>query len=137
MPLCETLGVRAEQFTPDEVRLALEWSHGLCTTNGLIHGGVLMALADAAGGACAYLNLPEDASGTATIESKTNFFGAVRDGTVTAASRPLHIGSSSIVIETDLWATGGRHVAKVLQTQLVLRPQTAGRSRSDNDEGQS
>ena len=56
---------------------------------GVLHGGAIMSLADSGGGLCAFLNLPEDAKGTATIESKTNFFGAVRDGHVTATSRPL------------------------------------------------
>jgi 1,4-dihydroxy-2-naphthoyl-CoA hydrolase len=37
-----------------------------------------IALADWTGGFCAYLNLAEGASGTATIESKTNVFAAVR-----------------------------------------------------------
>ena len=47
---------------------------------GLLHGGVLMGLADAVGAYCAFLNLPEGSAATATIESKTNFFAAVRAG---------------------------------------------------------
>jgi 1,4-dihydroxy-2-naphthoyl-CoA hydrolase len=82
MPYCATLGVRAERYAPEEVALALDWAPGLCTTNGILHGGVIMSLADAAGGACAMLSLPDGASGTTTIESKTNFLGAVRSGTV-------------------------------------------------------
>jgi 1,4-dihydroxy-2-naphthoyl-CoA hydrolase len=80
-----------------------------------------MALADSAGGLCAFLNLPAGSAGTATIESKTNFFGAVRDGTVVAAARPLHTGSTTIVIETEVRA-GDRLVAKTTQTQAVKRP---------------
>jgi uncharacterized protein (TIGR00369 family) len=120
MPLCATLGVRAQSYGPDDVSLALDWSERLCTGGGILHGGVLMALADSAGGACAFLNLPEGAGGTATIESKTNFLAAVRSGTVTATSRPLHVGSRTIVVETEVRADGGRLVAKVTQTQAVL-----------------
>ncbi len=58
-----------------------------------------MALADSARGACALLNLPEDASGTATIESKTNFLGAVRSATITTTSTPLHAGGTTIVVD--------------------------------------
>ena len=79
-----------------------------------------MGLADSTGGFCAFLNLPEDAAGTATIESKTNFFSAVRSGRVEARSRPLHRGSRTIVVETDLFDEGGKHVARVTQTQAVL-----------------
>jgi uncharacterized protein (TIGR00369 family) len=122
MPFCATLGARADTYTPQEVALSLDWAPGLCTTGGILHGGVMMALADSAGGGCAMLNLPEDASGTATIESKTNFLGAVRSGTITATATPLHVGGTTIVVETSVRHSSGRLVAKVTQTQMVLRP---------------
>ena len=84
MPLCATLGVRADKYAADEVVLTLDWAPALCTTGGILHGGAIMAVADSAGAACAFLNLPKDATGTATIESKTNFLGAVRAGSVKA-----------------------------------------------------
>jgi uncharacterized protein (TIGR00369 family) len=118
MPLGTTLGIRTGGG-PDEVEATLEWAPELCTAAGVLHGGVLMALADSAGGVCAFLNLPEGAY-TATIESKTNFFGAVREGTVLARSRPLHRGRTTIVVETDLFASDGRHVARTTQTQAIL-----------------
>jgi 1,4-dihydroxy-2-naphthoyl-CoA hydrolase len=119
MSLCRTLGMRAEAFTKDEVRLAMDWSDDLLTAGGALHGGALMALADATGGACAFLNLPEGAAGTSTIESKTNFLGGVRTGTVTATARPLYVGRTTIVVETELHAAG-KLVGKTTQTQAVL-----------------
>jgi|TARA_R100000005_G_scaffold96247_2_gene81743 uncharacterized protein (TIGR00369 family) len=124
MPLCKTLGIKAEKLAADEVVFTLDWAPGLCTSNGMIHGGTVMALADSAGGAAAFANLPEGASGTSTIESKTNFLGAVREGTVTARAKPLHVGGSTIVIETELRNDAGKLIAKVTQTQTVLRPRT-------------
>lgn len=120
MPFCATLGIRAEKYSADQVVLALDWAPSLCTSNGLMHGGAIIALADSAGGACAALNLPSDATGTATIESKTNFLGAVRSGTARATSTPLHRGGTTIVIETEVRAAD-KLVAKVTQTQIVLR----------------
>jgi uncharacterized protein (TIGR00369 family) len=126
MPFCAQLGVRGVTWEPDLVELELDWHESLCTTGGLVHGGVLMALADSCGAACAAVNLPEGAIGTSTIESKTNFLGAVREGTVRAVSRPLHAGSSTIVIETELRVVDGgvlgKLVGKTTQTQSVLRP---------------
>jgi 1,4-dihydroxy-2-naphthoyl-CoA hydrolase len=118
MPLGATLGIRMFGG-PDEVDATLEWAPGLCTAAGVLHGGVLMALADSSGGVCAFLNLPAGAT-TATIESKTNFLGAIRGGTVLARSRPLHVGKSTIVVETDLFDASGRRVARTMQTQAVL-----------------
>jgi 1,4-dihydroxy-2-naphthoyl-CoA hydrolase len=121
MPLCRTLGMRAVTGAPGKVAVELDWSAELCTTGGALHGGVIMALADSAGGMCAYLNLPDGAQGTSTIESKTNFLGTVRDGVVTATATPLHVGNTTIVVETDVTRADGKRVAKVIQTQVVLR----------------
>ena len=120
VPLCATLGITADTFRPDEVVLSLDWAPTLCTGNDVLHGGMVMALADSAGGVCAFLNLPEGAGGTATIESKTNFLAATRSGTIKAHSRPLHIGKRVIVLETEVRGDNGKLVAKVLQTQAIL-----------------
>ena len=120
MPYAATLGLEVIAASKDEVRAAVEWEERLTTAAGILHGGVLMGLADTTGAYCAYLNLPEGSTATATIESKTNFFAAVRSGRVEARSRPLHRGSRTIVVETDLFDEGGKHVARVTQTQAVL-----------------
>jgi len=120
MPLAGTLGLEVVTASPDEVHMRLEHQDRLCTAGGILHGGALMSLADSAGGLCAFLNLPEGATSTATIESKTNFFRAVRDGHVDATSRVLHSGRTTIVVETDLRDAAGKHVARVTQTQAVL-----------------
>jgi uncharacterized protein (TIGR00369 family) len=119
MPLGTTLGIRTFGDA-EEVEATLEWAPELCTAAGVLHGGVLMSLADAAGGVCAFLNLPAGAAGTATIESKTNFLGAVREGAVTARARPLHVGKTTIVVETDVYDAAGRRIARTTQTQAVL-----------------
>ena len=118
MPLGTTLGIRTFGG-PEEIEATLEWRPELCTSAGVLHGGVLMALADSAGAVCAFANLP-DGGRTVTIESKTNFFGAVRDGEVRARSRPLHRGRTTIVVETDLFDANGKHVGRTTQTQAVL-----------------
>ena len=100
--------------------LSLDWAPNLCTGNDVLHGGIVMALADSAGGVCAFLNLREGAGGTATIESKTNFIAATRGGTVKAQSRPLHVGKRVIVLETEVRGDDGKLAAKVLQTQAIL-----------------
>jgi 1,4-dihydroxy-2-naphthoyl-CoA hydrolase len=119
MPFAHALGVALESAAKDEVRGRLPWAPERCTAGGVLHGGALITLADSVGAICAYLNLPEGAT-TATIESKTNFFRAVRDGHVDAVARPLHVGRTSIVVQTQLADGGGNPVAVVIQTQAVL-----------------
>ena len=119
MPFAEGLGVEVVAAAKEEVRGRLAWSPERCTAGGVLHGGALMSLADSLGALCAFLNLPEGAT-TATLESKTNFFRAVRDGHVEAVSRPLHVGRTSIVVQTKLRDAQERPVAIVIQTQAVL-----------------
>ncbi|HEX4109022.1 MAG TPA: PaaI family thioesterase [Solirubrobacteraceae bacterium] len=119
MPLAELLGIELLEAAPEEVRGALAYRPALCTAGGVLHGGTLMAFADTIGALCAFLNLPEGA-GTATISSATNMLRAVRGGAVLASSRPLHVGRSVIVAQTDLRDEGERLVAQVTQTQAVL-----------------
>lgn len=121
MPLCKTLGMVAVAADARQVVLQLDYDETLCTAAGLMHGGVLMALADSAGAMCAFLNLPDGATGTATIESKTNMLGAVTAGVVTATTRPLQVGSRVIVVETESTCEG-QLVAKTIQTQIVKTP---------------
>jgi uncharacterized protein (TIGR00369 family) len=121
MPYGATLGIEPVSAEKSEVRARLAWSPERCTGGGLLHGGVLMSLADSTGGICAFLNLPAGA-GTTTIESKTNFLRGVRDGHVEATSRPIHTGRTVIVVETELHDAEGRLVAKTTQTQAVLQP---------------
>src|SRR5207302_8835799 len=118
MPFAALLGIELLEARPELVRGRLEWAPERCTAGGLLHGGALMALADSCGGVCAFLNLPEGASGTATIESKTNFLRAVRGGGLTATTRPLHAGRTLIVLETELARDDGKLAAKVIQTQI-------------------
>ena len=121
MPFARELGIEVTAATHDEVRGRIAWSERLCTAGGVLHGGVLMAFADTLGASCAFLNLPEGAL-TTTIESKTNFFRAVREGHVEGLARPLHVGRSTIVVQTDLNDATGRRVAQVTQTQAVIAP---------------
>jgi uncharacterized protein (TIGR00369 family) len=120
MPFAAGLGMEVMGAAPEEVRGRVAWAAERCTTAGLIHGGLLMAFADSLGAICAFLNLPEGAGGTSTVESKTNFFRAVRQGNVVGVTRPLHVGRRFIVVQTDITDDGGRRVAQVTQTQAVL-----------------
>jgi uncharacterized protein (TIGR00369 family) len=119
MPLTELLGIRFVEGSNAVVVAELDYRPELCTGGGVLHGGMVMTLADTAGAACAFLNLPAGA-GTSTIESKTNFLRSVRSGTVRATSRPLHVGRTVVVVETDV-TEGDRLAARVIQTQAVLR----------------
>ena len=120
MPLARTLGMETLLATASEVRARITVNDALCTSGDVLHGGVIMALADSTGALCAFLNLPAGAAGTTTMESKTNFLRAVRGGSIEARSTPLHTGRTMIVVVTDVLRDDGKLAARVTQTQAVL-----------------
>ncbi len=119
MPFASALGVELVDAQPDRVVATMPWSDDKTTIGGRLHGGAIMAFADTIGAVCSFLNLPAGAT-TSTIESKTNFFRGLGGGTLTATSTPLHVGSTTIVVRTDLVDDRGKAVASVTQTQIVL-----------------
>ena len=119
MPFARTCGIELTEAGPDRVTGFVPWAPERCTADDVMHGGVIMSLADSLGAACAFLNLPEGAR-TSTIESKANFFRGVRAGSAHGTTHPLHVGRSTIVVQTDVTDDEGRPVSQVTQTQVVL-----------------
>ena len=121
MPFAELKGVTFTEADRDRVVARMLVRPDLCTLNHTIHGGAVMAFADSVGAAATVINLPEDAKGTTTIESKTNFIGGAREGTtVIATATPVHRGRRTQVWQTRLETEEGKLVAIVTQTQMVL-----------------
>lgn len=119
-PLAKLIGVEIVEATKARVTGRLVVRPEICTTFDTLHGGAIMAFADTLGATGAFLNLPPGA-GTTTMESKTNFIGAAKVGTVvTAESLPVHIGKSTSIWQTRITREDGKLVAVVTQTQMVL-----------------
>jgi uncharacterized protein (TIGR00369 family) len=121
MPFSRLMGVIVTAASKDAVEGEIIVREDLCTAGGIMHGGAIMAFADALGAVGAVASLPEGAGGTTTIESKTNFLGAAPVGaTVTGRAVPLKTGRRMSVWQTMITTADGKPVAVVIQTQLVL-----------------
>jgi uncharacterized protein (TIGR00369 family) len=121
MPFAELKGVTFVEAEPERVVARMLVRPDLCTLGHTIHGGAVMAFADSVGAAATVINLPPDAKGTTTIESKTNFVGGAKEGTtITATATPVHRGRRTQVWQTRIEGENGKLVAVVTQTQMVL-----------------
>ena len=121
MPFAELKGVTFTEASLDRVVAQMMVRPDLCTLGHGLHGGAVMALADSVGAAATLINLPEDAKGTTTLESKTNFIGPAKEGaTVIATATPIHRGRRTQVWQTRLETEEGKLVAVVTQTQMVM-----------------
>lgn len=118
MPFAHQLGLTLVEASPDRVIAELPWTPQLCTAGGVMHGGVLMSLADSAGALVAFLGLAEGQT-TATMSSATQLFRPVTDGIVRAVALPLHRGRTSVTVQTSLRGPGDRLVAQTTQIQAI------------------
>src|SRR5215470_615210 len=118
MPFADLLGVTLEEAGPDRVVALLPWERRLCTMTGILHGGVLMSLADTTGALVAFLGLAEGQT-TATITATTQMFRPVSTGTVRAVAVPLHRGRTTATVQTSLYDDTGRLVAQTTQIQTI------------------
>lgn len=117
--LSDLLGMRVVEATLDRVVAEMAIRDEVRTVGGALHGGTLMALADTVGATATALNLPPGAT-TTTLESKTNFFAAGRQGVVRAETTPLHRGKRTMVWQTRITDESGRLLSLTIQTQMVL-----------------
>ena len=118
MPFARQLGIVLDEAGADRVVARLDWSPELCTTAGLMHGGVLMSLADTAGALVTFLGLPDGAT-TATITSTSQLFRPVTAGTVRAIAVPVNRGRTTVTAQTSLFDSAERLVAQTTQIQAV------------------
>ncbi len=120
LPFAKLMGVEITAADKDRVEGRLTVREDLCTAGGILHGGAMMAFADSLGAVGAFLNLSPGVR-TTTLESKTNFIGSAKVGSVvTAVSTPLHVGRRSSVWQTRLEGDGGKLVALITQTQMTI-----------------
>lgn len=121
MPFAKLMGVQVIEASAERIVGELLVRDDLCTAGGALHGGAIMALADSLGAIGAFLSLPAGATGTTTIESKTNFLGGAKAGSIVRAeTTPAHRGKRTSVWQTKITNADGRAVALVIQTQMVL-----------------
>jgi len=121
-PFAHFLGIKLISVTPQRVESELLVREEFTNYNGVMHGGALMGYADNMGGLTSRQSL-KPGQRTTTIESKTNFFAGVAIGEIArSVSTPLHIGRSTIVVETRITRADGKLAAIVTQTQMVLNP---------------
>ena len=83
--------------------------------HGVVHGGILAALADTTAAIAAYTAVPRGVE-LATLEMKINFMESVPGGTVKADARVLRAGRNFIVTECEIFNESGSLAAKALLT---------------------
>jgi 1,4-dihydroxy-2-naphthoyl-CoA hydrolase len=120
LPFAALLGIEIVSAASDRIVAEMTVRREFCTRPDVLHGGALMAFADTLGALGTLANLTEG-SGTATVESKTNFISSAPVGArIVGEATPLHRGSRTMVWQTRITNAEGKLVAMVTQTQLIF-----------------
>jgi 1,4-dihydroxy-2-naphthoyl-CoA hydrolase len=120
LPFAALLGIEIVSAAADRIVAEMTVRGELCTRPAVLHGGAIMAFADTLGALGTLANLNE-VSGTATIESKTNFIGSAPVGArIVGEATPLHRGRRTMVWQTRVTTADRKLVAMVTQTQLIF-----------------
>jgi uncharacterized protein (TIGR00369 family) len=120
-----TLGARITEAEPGRVVLELEAGPQHRHGGGVVQGGVITQIADAAMG-MSLATLQEDGLWNTTIELKINFIRPVVSGRIRAVGRVVEIKQTLMFSEADVLDEQDRLVARASSTCLPV-PEGQGR----------
>ncbi|MBW6396737.1 hotdog fold thioesterase [Roseomonas sp. HJA6] len=101
-------GIRILEIGPDFIRADMPVDDRHVQPFGILHGGASVVLAETLGSVASQLTLPEDRRAVG-LEINANHVAAVPKGdTVTALCRPLHLGRTTQVWQTEIHRADGR-----------------------------
>ena len=121
----QTLGARITEAEPGRVVLELEAGPKHRHGGGVVQGGVITQIADAAMG-MSVATLQEDGLWNTTIELKINFIRPVISGRIRAVGRVVEIKQTLMFSEADVLDDQDRLVARASSTCLPV-PEGQGR----------
>ncbi len=115
----ETLGARISEAEPGRVVVELEAGPQHRHGGGVVQGGVITQIADAAMG-MSLATLQEDRIWNTTIELKINFIRPVVSGRIRAIGRVVEMKQTLMFGEADVLDEQGRLVARASSTCLAV-----------------
>lgn len=121
----QTLGARIAEAEPGRVVIELDAGPKHRQGAGVVQGGVITQIADAAMG-MSLATLQEDHIWNTTIELKINFLRPVREGTLRAVGRVIEIKQSLLFGEADVFDAQGHLIATASSTCMAV-PEGEGR----------
>ena len=111
----ELMGFALDHVEPGRAVLRLDVRPRHKQLHGVVHGGILAAMADTAAAISAYTVLPKGTT-LATVELSINYLEPVPEGRVKAEARVLRVGRNFVVAECEIRVQNGSLAAKALLT---------------------
>lgn len=112
------IGARLSAVEPGATEISLPYRDDLTQQKGFVHGGIIGMIADTACGYAAFSLMPADCS-LVTVEYKINILAPAR-GSLVARGEVVKTGRSLTVARAEVYAEGGKHIASMQQTLMML-----------------
>ena len=97
------IGVKYEEIGSDRCVLTLEIDEHHRQPYGLVHGGIYCVLAETAASIGAATHAMERGmNGAVGVSNSTDFYRAMREGTIRAVATPIHQGRSQQVWQVEM-----------------------------------
>lgn len=119
-PVAGLIGFRLTSFEDGVARMELQVGTQHHNPMGIVHGGVLCDLADAAMGVAIAATL-EDGEGFATLQLSASYLRSVREGLLIASGRVVHRGRSVCHAEAEVVDAERKTVARFTSAAMVTR----------------
>ena len=118
--LVEHLGIEITAIGADFLTAKMPVDQRTVQPFGLLHGGASVALAETLGSIAALLCVNQAEKVCVGLEINANHMRSARSGHVTGTARPLHIGGTTQVWQTEIVDEGARLVCVSRMTLAVL-----------------
>lgn len=118
--LVEHLGIEVTAIGEDFITAKMPVDARTLQPQGLLHGGASVALAETLGSIAAALCVNGAEKVCVGLEINANHVRSARNGSVTGTARPLHIGGTTQVWQTEIVDEGARLVCVSRMTLAVL-----------------
>ncbi|MBX8635082.1 MAG: PaaI family thioesterase [Thermoplasmata archaeon] len=117
-PYLRSLDVQVLEMEKGHAKLMLPGSDRVLRHGGIVNGGAICTLMDAAGGtATATVNTGKN---QVTIELKVNFLEPVKKGNMYCAAEVIRAGKNIVVVKMDLTDADGVLCASGIGTWMIL-----------------
>jgi len=118
--MVEHLGIEFIEIGPDFIKARMPVDARTRQPIGLLHGGASAALAETLASTAANLVVNSDSQFCVGLEINANHVRACKQGFVTGTTRPLHLGQTTQVWQTEI-RDGERLVCVSRMTLAVLK----------------
>jgi uncharacterized protein (TIGR00369 family) len=121
-PYWDLLGMKLVENGPGYARLQMPVREEIMQRFGVVHGGAIASLVDAATAAALFHSFPAMEVILSTVEMKVNYLAPIKQGMVTAEAKIARQGRTIAVGAVEVKDAGGTLAAIGIVTYMIIHP---------------